>query len=233
MGIFAMSKINRILVPIFAIIFLAGLGLMLYPTVSNWLNVRGQSDVISGYSSEVDALDDSQKQECLEAAYAYNRQICFGQPFKMSDEEREEYNSQLNLDGSGVMGYIDIPKIDCRLPIYHGTGDEVLKIGAGHFEGSSLPVGGESSHCVISGHSGLPSAKLFTDIDTLEIGDEFYLSVLDQTIAYKIDRILIVLPDETQELIIKEGEDYCTLVTCTPYGINSHRLLVRGKRAAE
>ena len=225
-----MSKLNKILVPIFVVVFLAGLGLMLYPTVSNWLNVRGQADVISDYSDEVDALDDAEKLECLEAAHSYNRVISYGQPFNMSAEDREEYNSQLNLDGSGVMGYIDIPKIDCYLPIYHGTSDEVLKIGAGHFEGSSLPVGGESTHCVISGHSGLPSAKLFTDIDTLEIGDEFYLSVLDQTITYEIDQILTVLPSETQELIIKKGEDYCTLVTCTPYGINSHRLLVRGKR---
>jgi len=226
-----MSKLNKILVPIFVIVFLTGLGLILYPTVSNWLNTRSQSNIINGYSSEVDALGDAEKQACLEAAHTYNRVISYGQPFKMTDEDREEYNSQLNLDGSGVMGYIDIPKINCYLPIYHGTSDEVLKIGAGHFEGSSLPVGGESTHCVISGHSGLPSAKLFTDIDTLEIGDRFSLSVLDQTITYEVDQILTVLPNETQELIIKEGEDYCTLVTCTPYGINSHRLLVRGKRA--
>ncbi len=228
-----MSKLNKILIPIFVALFLAGLGLMLYPTVSNLLNMRNQADVISDYSSEVDSMDEAEKQECLEAARGYNRKICFGQPFKMTDEDREEYNSLLNPDGSGVMGYIDIPKIDCYLPIYHGTSDEVLEIGAGHFEGSSLPVGGESAHCVISGHSGLPSAKLFTDIDTLEIGDEFYLSVLGETITYEVDQILIVLPNETQELTIKEGEDYCTLVTCTPYGINSHRLLVRGKRVEQ
>ncbi len=228
-----MSKLNKILIPIFVVLFLAGLGLMLYPTVSNLWNRHNQADVISDYSNEVDSMDEAQKQEYLEAARAYNRRICLGQPFEMTDEDREEYNSLLDPDGSGVMGYIDIPKIDCYLPIYHGTSDEVLKIGAGHFEGSSLPVGGESTHCVISGHSGLPSAKLFTDIDTLEIGDKFHLSVLGETITYEVDQILIVLPNETQELIIKEGEDYCTLVTCTPYGINSHRLLVRGKRAEQ
>jgi sortase A len=148
----------------------------------------------------------------------------------MSEEEEEEYNSQLDISGTGIMAYIEIPKINCSLPIYHGTDEATLQIAIGHIPGSSLPVGGESTHCVISGHRGLPSAKLFTNLDQMEVGDTFMIHVLNETLTYEVDQILTVLPNELQELQIQEGEDLCTLVTCTPYGVNTHRLLVRGHR---
>lgn len=213
---------------------LTGAGIMLYPSVSGWINYIKQTKVIDSYSQEVEAIDDTSKQQAWDAAAEYNSRLAFiGQSFVLSGEDRKEYNSLLNYGGDGVMGYIDIPKIKVSIAIYHGTDESVLKKGIGHLEGSSLPVGGDSSHCVLSGHRGLPSAKLFTDLNELEIGDRFTLTILGNELIYEIDQVLTVLPDETDPLMITEGEDYCTLVTCTPYGINSHRLLVRGKRVAE
>ena len=166
-----------------------------------------------------------------EEAQDYNRLLLAREnPYLVTDEQRERYNSLLNVSGTGIMGYIEIPQIGCSLPIYHGTDHNVLQIAIGHLDWTSLPVGGESTHCVISGHRGLPSAKLFTDLDQLREGDIFVMRVLDETLTYEVDQILIVLPDETKDLLIEEGKDYCTLVTCTPYGVNSHRMLVRGHR---
>lgn len=178
--------------------------------------------------SELDAEDCDRLRA---AAAEYNQNLFLsGSHYEMTDEQLEEYESLLNVSGDGVMGYVEIPAIDCRLPIYHGTGEDVLQVAAGHLEWTSLPVGGENTHCVISGHRGLPSAKLFTQLDQLQEGDLFYLYVLDETLAYEVDQIVTVLPDELEELEITQGADYCTLFTCTPYGINSHRLLVRGHR---
>lgn len=225
---------RKITVVLLVIVMLTGAGIMLYPSVSGWINYIKQSKVIDSYSQEVESIDDNSKQEALDAAAEYNRRLAaFGQTFIMSGEDREEYNSILNYGGDGVMGYIDIPKIKVSLAIYHGTEEAVLKKGVGHLEGSSLPVGGESSHCVLSGHRGLPSSKLFTDLNELDIGDRFIITVLDTELIYEVDQVLIVLPDVTEPLMIVDGEDYCTLVTCTPYGINTHRILVRGKRVEE
>lgn len=225
---------RKITVVLLVIVLLTGAGIMLYPSVSGWINYIKQTKVIDSYSQEVETIDDSSKQEAWQAAAEYNSRIfSFGQTFTLSGEDKKEYNSLLNYGSDGVMGYISIPKIDVSLAVYHGTDESVLKKGVGHVEGSSLPVGGESSHCVLSGHRGLPSAKLFTDLNELEVGDRFVLTVLDTELIYEVDQILTVLPSETDPLYIVEGEDFCTLITCTPYGINSHRLLVRGKRVVE
>lgn len=218
---------------ILILIFLVGLSLLLYPTVSDYWNSMHQSKAIASYAEEVAGLSDDKYAALLEEARQYNKTL-FGKPnrFSMTDEELKEYNSYLSVSGTDVIGYIEIDKIDCYLPIYHGTDESVLQMGVGHLEGSSLPVGGESTHCVISSHRGLPSARLFTDLDQLETGDTFTINVLDETLTYEVDQIRIVEPQETDELEIIEGCDYCTLVTCTPYGINTHRLLVRGHRIA-
>ena len=176
-------------------------------------------------------LDDEVYEALWAEAEAYNETLPDkADRFNMSEEELEEYQTYLSVSGTNVIGYIEIDKIGCYLPIYHGTDESVLQVGVGHLEGSSLPVGGPGTHCVISGHRGLPSAKLFTDLDQMEVGDTFVLYVLDETLTYEVDQIRIVEPTEMSELAIVEGEDYCTLVTCTPYGINTHRLLVRGHR---
>lgn len=212
-------------------VFLVGLSLLLYPTVSDWWNSMHQTRAIASYSGAVAQMRAEQRQELLDQARAYNETLVGkADRFTMSDEELEEYNSLLNVDGTNVIGSIDIDKIDCHLPIYHGTDDAVLQVGVGHLEGSSLPVGGPSTHAVISGHRGLPSARLFTDLDQLEVGDTFTISVLDETLTYEVDQIRIVEPTDLSDLAIEEGQDLCTLVTCTPYGINTHRLLVRGHR---
>lgn len=225
---------RKITVVLLVIVLLTGAGIMLYPSVSGWINYIKQTKVIDSYSQEIETIDDSSKQEALQAAAEYNNRLySFGQTFTLSGEDKKEYNSLLNYGGDGVMAYIDIPRIDVSLAIYHGTDETVLKKGVGHVEGSSLPVGGENSHCVLSGHRGLPSSKLFTDLNELEVGDRFVLTVLDTELIYEVDQILTVLPSETEPLYIVEGLDLCTLVTCTPYGINSHRLLVRGKRVIE
>ena len=222
---------KRIPTIILTLVFLIGLGLLLYPTVSDWWNERHQSRAISSYAADVAQLDNDVYQQIWADARAWNEKVYQnGWGLKLPEEETENYEAVLNVSGSGVMAYIEIPKINCSLPIYHGTEEGVLQTSIGHIEGSSLPVGGLSTHCVLSGHRGLPSAKLFTDLDKLVVGDTFLLHTLDETLTYEVDQILIVLPHEVSALAIEEGKDYCTLVTCTPYGINSHRMLVRGHR---
>lgn len=220
------------LINIFLILALvAGLSLLLYPTVSDYWNSLHASQAVASYDQAVKSMDEDKYDELLQGAGQYNRDLFLrGTLFALTDEEREDYNSQLDIDGSGVMGYIEIPTIKVSLPIYHGTSDDVLQVAVGHLEWSSLPVGGESTHCVLSGHRGLPSAKLFTNLDQLAEGDLFVIRTLDEVLTYEVDRILIVLPSELQALAAEEGKDLCTLVTCTPYGVNSHRMLVRGHR---
>ena len=216
---------------IIALIFLAGLVFLLYPTVSNLWNRAHQSRAIATYTKQVEKLDDSQNKEMLKAARKYNKSLLKkSDHWKLSKKDKKKYESLLDVSGTGIMGYIEVPKIDCSLPIYHGTDEGALQIAIGHLEGSSLPVGGKSTHCVLSGHRGLPSARLFTDLDQMEEGDVFVLNVLGRKLAYEVDQIKVVLPDEMSDLEIVQGKDLCTLVTCTPYGINTHRLLVRGHR---
>lgn len=216
---------------ILSLILIFGLSLLLYPSVSDYWNSLHQTRVISTYTEQVARLDDDQYAHIWDAARVYNDEL-FRQEkrFELSEELAEQYFEQLNVAGNGVMGYIEIPNIDVFLPIYHTVDETVLQIAIGHVEWSSLPTGGESTHCVVSGHRGLPSAKLFSDLDKMQEGDIFTLQILDEILTYEVDAIQIVLPYEVEMLQIVEGEDYCTLVTCTPYGINSHRLLVRGKR---
>lgn len=216
---------------ILILVFLVGLSLLLYPTISDYWNSLHQSRAIAEYAEQVANLDDERYAKILSDAQDYNEALLEKMDrYSMSDAERAEYSSLMNVSGNGVIGYIEIPVIGCSLPIYHGTDEAVLQIGVGHIEGSSLPVGGVGSHCVLSGHRGLPSARLFTDLDKLDTGDTFILRVLDETLTYEVDQILIVLPHEMEALEIDPKEDYFTLVTCTPYGRNTHRLLVRGHR---
>ena len=211
------------------LIFLVGLGFISYPTVSNLWNQAHQSRAIATYSKQVEKLDDSENKKMLKAARKYNKSLLKkSDHWKLSKKDKKKYESLLDVSGTGIMGYIEVPKIDCSLPIYHGTDEGALQIAIGHLEGSSLPVGGKSTHCVLSGHRGLPSARLFTDLDQMEEGDIFILNILDRKLAYEVDQIRVVLPEEMSDLEIEEGKDLCTLVTCTPYGINTHRLLVRG-----
>ena len=213
------------------LILLTGLSLLLYPTVSDYWNSFHQTRAIATYAENVAIMDQEQYDEIWAAAKAYNASLAErDNAFLLSDEQKEEYTRLLDVSGLGIMGYIEIPEIDVSLPIYHGTEESVLQIAVGHLEWSSLPVGGESTHCGLSGHRGLPSAKLFTNLDKLQTGDIFMLRILDDLLTYEVDQILIVEPQETGALRIEEGKDYCTLVTCTPYGINTHRLLVRGHR---
>ena len=224
-------KKGKISNTILVIIFLAGLSLLLYPFLSDYYNSFHQSQAITNYAENVAVMDKGEYEEAWRAALAYNEALKErSNVFVLSEEEITEYKSLLDFSDTGIMGYIEIPKIKCSLPIYHGTNDSVLQIAIGHLEWSSLPVGGESSHCVLSGHRGLPSAKLFTNLDQLVAGDVFLRRVLDEVLPYEVDQIQIVLPDDTDSLMIEEGQDYCTLTTCTPYGINTHRLLVRGHR---
>ena len=213
------------------LIFLVGLGFISYPTVSNLWNQAHQSRAIATYSKQVEKLDDSENKKMLKAARRYNKSLLKkSDHWKLSKKDKKKYESLLDVSGTGIMGYIEVPKIDCSLPIYHGTDEGALQIAIGHLEGSSLPVGGKSTHCVLSGHRGLPSARLFTDLDQMEEGDIFILNILGRKLAYEVDQIRVVLPEEMSDLEIEEGKDLCTLVTCTPYGINTHRLLVRGHR---
>ena len=216
---------------ILVLILLTGLSLLLYPSVSNYWNSLHQTKAIAKYAEDVVNLDNDTYDQLWQDAASYNQSLLTrSNPYLLSDEQKAEYDRLLDVSGLGVMGYIEIPSIDCSLPIYHGTEESVLQIAVGHLEWSSLPVGGESTHCVLSGHRGLPSAKLFTNLDKLQAGDIFMLRVLDEVLTYEVDQILIVEPQETGALRIEEGKDYCTLVTCTPYGINTYRLLVRGHR---
>lgn len=212
-------------------VFLVGLSLLLYPMISDHWNTFHQTRAITGYAKKVASLDDEKCEEIWQAAEEYNKKLFErSNNFHLTEGQKEEYEALLNVEGNGVIGFVEILSIDCSLPVYHGTRAEVLQIAIGHLEWSSLPVGGESTHSILSGHCGLPSAKLFTDLDKLVVGDIFMLNVLDDVLTYEVDQILIVEPDELDELMIEEGKDYCTLMTCTPYGINSHRLLVRGQR---
>ena len=212
------------------LVFLAGAALLLYPTLSEAWNKHHQSRAIVSYAEEISSLENEEYERIWTAAEEYNTSISPGVISPLDESEETAYLAQLDPTGRGIMGYVDIPAIQCSLPIYHGASESILTAVVGHLEWSSLPVGGESTHCVISGHRGLPSAKLFTRLDELREGDTFMLHVLDETLTYEVDQILIVLPTELNALSVVEGMDYCTLVTCTPYGINTHRLLVRGHR---
>lgn len=216
---------------ILTITLIIGLSLLLYPTLSDYWNTFHQSRAIAGYAEIVSNLSENKYQAILDDANAYNQELSASAThWRLSKEEIDTYNKVLDVSNTGIMGHIEIPKINTSLPIYHGTDDTVLQIAIGHISGSSLPVGGESTHSVLSGHRGLPSAKLFTNLDLLEKGDIFMIRVLDEVLTYEVDKILITEPDDFSSLGIENGEDLCTLVTCTPYGINTHRLLVRGHR---
>lgn len=222
---------NNISTILLALLFLAGMSLVLYPTFSDYWNSYHQTQAISSYAEQVADLNAETYAEVWAAAEEYNQTLLERtNAFFLTDEQRERYKKNLDVTGLGILGYIEIPEINCSLPIYHGTEESALQIAVGHLEWSSLPVGGENSHCVLSGHRGLPSAKLFSDLDKLEEGDYFILRVLDEVLTYEVDQIRIVEPQEVDTLLVVEGEDLCTLVTCTPYAINTHRLLVRGHR---
>ena len=215
---------------ILVLILLAGVGILLYPSVSDWWNSMHATQAIAGYVTAVEDMSGQEREEMLEAARAYNERLANGVDFTLTEEEYEEYERLLNIADTGIMGYVQISAIGVNLPVYHSVEESVLQIAVGHIPGSSLPVGGERTHTILSGHRGLPSAKLFSDLDQMVEGDTFTINVMGQTITYMVDQIRIVLPEETKELAIQPGRDYCTLVTCTPYGVNSHRMLVRGKR---
>lgn len=210
---------------------LVGMGLIVYPTFADWWNNMHQSRAVASYVDAVANLDQSQYDEIIKAAEEYNARLAqSGVKWTMTEDEIAEYESLLDITDTGIMGYIEIPLINVTLPIYHGTDESVLQVAIGHLAGTSLPVGGASSHCAVSGHRGLPSAKLFTDIDKLMAGDTWTISVLGRVYTYEVDQIRVVEPTDLSNLQITDGKDYCTLVTCTPYGINTHRLLVRGHR---
>ena len=216
---------------ILLLVLIVGLSLVLYPTFSDWWNSMHQSRAVASYVEQVANIDEEQYAHLWEAARNYNESLMdHPNTYTLNETQKAEYDQILDIGGLGIMGYIEVPAIGITLPIYHGTDEAVLQIAVGHLEWTSLPVGGESSHCVVSGHRGLPSAKLFTDLDKLVVGDLFIFRVLDEILTYEVDQILIVEPHETEALLIQQGKDLCTLITCTPYGVNSHRLLVRGHR---
>ena len=237
------KKSHRVSNTILVLILLAGIAIAAYPAFSDYWNSMHQTRAIQSYAERVAELDNEEYTAVWEAALDYNRRLAEDpNPWAMEEEEIEDYERQLNVDGTGNMGFISIPKIDVNLPLYHGTSDAVLQSSIGHIDGTSLPAGSVhpdpddfskveyASHSVLSGHRGLPSAKLFSDLDAMEVGDVFYLTVLDQTLTYQVDKISVILPEDSSELSLFPGKDYCTLMTCTPYGINTHRLLVRGVR---
>ena len=216
---------------ILVLIFLIGLSLLLYPSFSDYWNSFHQSQAIASYSEQVTEIDDTTYKEMLQEARDYNSSMSLrSNRWVLTDEEKELYYNILNVGGTGIMGYVEIPSIAVSLPIYHGVDEAVLQIAVGHLEGTSFPVGGIGTHSAISGHRGHPSSKLFTNIDQVKEGDLFILYVLDEVLTYEVDQIRIVEPNDLTALEIEENKDLCTLVTCTPYGINSHRLLVRGHR---
>ncbi len=228
-----MTKQKRITIVLGVVFFLLALALTVYPLVSNYVNQHYASEIHTSYQTVLEQTDNSTLQEAKAQAQAYNAAITPGSSAYSQEAltaASTDYDALLNVTGDGTMGYVEIPKINVLLPIYHGTGADSLERGIGHLLGSSLPVGGESTHSILSGHSGMASQKMFTDLVQIELGDVFYLHVLDETLAYQVDDIATVLPHDTSLLGITSGEDYCTLVTCVPYGINTHRLLVRGKR---
>ena len=218
------------------LLLIAGICVLMYPLISDWYNRRAQTTVMDNYDAAVAELEEEDFTELWEAAQAYNEgllgSVILTEPFDETagSELSEEYASLLNIDGDGVMGQVRIPKIDVKLPIYHGTSSETLKKGVGHLQNTSLPTGGIATHAVLSSHTGFPTAALFTDLDTLEEGDLFFLEILDETLAYRVDRVKVVEPSDISDLYVDREQDYVTLVTCTPYGVNSHRLLVRGVR---
>ena len=216
---------------ILTVVLLVGIGLLVYPTFSDWWNSFHQTRAIAGYMAEVANMDKEDFDRMWAEAEAFNEYLAQSSGrFSLTEEEKRTYNSILDVTGTGIMGYIDIPSIKVSLPIYHGTDESILQIAIGHIEGTSFPIGGEGTHAAVSGHRGLPSARLFTDIDKLQAGDKFLLQMLDRTLTYEVDQIRIVLPQELQDLEIDPYQDYVTLITCTPYGVNTHRLLVRGHR---
>ena len=215
---------------ILILVFFVGLSVMLYPTISDSVNQLHQTRAVANYAADVDKLSDADYTAYFEAADAFNAQIAADPDALYFPDRFPSYESTLDVTGTGIMGYITIEKIGVELPIYHGTSDAVLQVAAGHLEGTSLPVGGASTHAVISAHRGLPSAKLFTNLDQLEVGDTFTITVLDRTLTYEVDNIPIILPTEPASRKLVDGKDYVTLMTGTPYGINTHRLLVRGRR---
>lgn len=222
---------KRLLTVLIFVILLSGLSLLLYPTLSDYFNNVSRAKDINEYAASVAEIDDDSYKKIWDSAVDYNTRLAKKPAhWKLSEKETKDYESQLDIAGRGIMAYIEIPKLNCSLPIYHGTSDAVLQIAIGHLEGTSLPVGGSSTHCVLSGHRGLPSAKLFTSLDRLIAGDVFTIRTLDNTLSYEVDEISVVLPGETEKLQIVSGKDLCTLMTCTPYGVNTHRLLVRGHR---
>lgn len=217
--------------PLLFAVFLAGLSLLLYPSFSDHWNATRQSRAIASYAEEVATLDPELKESLWLEAEQYNASLLErSNPYTISEDQREIYASTLKTSAQSAMAYIEIPSIQVLLPVYHGTSEQVLQHAIGHLDWTSVPVGGANTHCVISGHRGLPSAKLFTDLAKLVMGDIFMLQVLDETLTYEVDQILTVKPEDVAALAVEEGKDYCTLVTCTPYGINTHRLLVRGHR---
>ncbi len=227
------KRINLIINIFLVLILIVGLGLLAYPSVADWWNDMHQSRAIASYVEQVSSMSQEDNEKMWKEAEEYNKTLLDKTDrYNPTEEEQEEYNKILDVTGTGIMGYINIPKINVNLPIYHGTDEGVLQIAIGHIEGTSFPVGGMGTHCVVSGHRGLPSAKLFTDIDQLREGDTFNMQVLNYTLTYEVDQIRIVLPNELEDLEIDPDQDYCTLVTCTPYGVNTHRLLVRGHRIA-
>ena len=222
---------KRISTILLILAFLAGVSLLLYPSVSDYWNSLHASRAVANYAQEVQNMDRTQYDEMWQAAVDYNASLRERENgYFLTDEQQAQYDNLLDVSGTGIMGYIEIPSIGVSLPIYHGTSDAVLQIAVGHIDWTSLPVGGAGTHCVLSGHRGLPSAKLFTNLDQVIEGDTFSIRVLDEVLTYEVDRILIVEPEDVSALAIEPGKDLCTLVTCTPYGINSHRLLVRGHR---
>ena len=212
------------------LIFFVGLAVMLYPTISDYINQRNQTMVVNSYAQQVDGLSDADYTAYFDAADVFNQEIAADPDALYHADHFSTYSTMLDVTGTGIMGYITIPRIGVELPIYHGTSDGVLQIAAGHLAGTSLPVGGATTHAVVSGHTGLPSARLLTGLDELQKGDTFAFHVLDETYTYQVDQISVVLPSEISKLNIESGADYATLITCTPYGVNSHRLLVRGHR---
>lgn len=219
------------------LVILLGIGILVYPSLSEYLSELNGSRATASYDDSVLQLEQARLDQLLAQAQEYNRQLAGTSTGKapLSDDDGnpitpESYWDLLNVDSAGMMGYIEIPKLNTTIPIYHGTSEAVLQVGVGHLQNTSLPVGGESTHAALSGHRGLPTRSLFTDLDQMEVGDRFYIKVLNETLCYTVDQILTVLPHEMDALAIEEGKDYVTLITCTPYGINSHRLLVRGVR---
>ncbi len=224
------KKSGKISTIILIIILLVGLSVMLYPIISNWWNTREQRRAIENYKAIIYEMESDETERLLSEAHDYNEQLAgIYAPF-INYEQISGYEDILNVSGTGIMGYITIPVIHAEFPIYHGTSEEVLNVAAGHLQGSSIPVGGKNTHAVISAHRGLPSAKLFTDLDKMVVGDTFTITILDEVLTYEVEEILIVKPEEVDKLAIIPNEDYVTLMTCTPYGVNTHRLLLRSHR---